>query len=93
VIAPSHQGLYRNSPLVIGGLLAAIALSVAGVAAAMLGATTGDELLPLVLAALGAFVSTSLVCMLPPGQAPGEGLIRKPDQAGLPRSPAACRRQ
>lgn len=146
--APTHQGLYRNTPLVAGGLLGAIALLVGGIAAAMQIATTGDELLPLILGTLGAFVLTFLICMLaalrrhrwtiepdavlieerplmpltgrrrtlrvpfgeiatlsnvqnaaddllalttreggrfvlPPGFAPGEGLIRRPDQEGL----------
>ena len=30
--APTHQGLYRNTPLVFGGLMGAIALLVAGIA-------------------------------------------------------------
>jgi len=146
--APTHQGLYRNTPLIFGGLLGGIALLIAGIAAAMLIATTGDELLPMILAALGVFVLTSVGCMLaalrqhrwtidtdavlieerplvpltgrrrvrrvlfggiaalsrvqnatdelltittrdserfvlPPGLAPGDGLIRLPDQAGL----------
>jgi hypothetical protein len=131
-------------------LLGAIALLIAGVAGAMQIATTGDELLPLVLGTLGAFVLVFVVCMLaalrrhrwtiepaavlieerplvpltgwrrtqrvpfgvivalsnmqnaaddlltlttrdgecfvlPPGLAPGEGLIRRPDQQGLAR--------
>jgi hypothetical protein len=61
--APSHQGLYRNSPLVLGGLLGSIAL-IAGVAVAMQIAATGDELLPLVLGTLAVFVLTFAVCML-----------------------------
>ncbi len=146
--APAHHGLYRNTPLVLGGLLGAIALLIGGVAAAMQVATTGDELLPLVFTALGAFVLTFAACMLaalrqhrwtidadavlieerplvpltgrrrirrvsfgaiaalssvqnaadelltittsdgerfvlPPGLAPGKGLIRLPDQEGL----------
>ena len=144
----THEGLYRNSPLVLGGLLGSIALLVAGVAAAMQIATTGDELLPLMFGALGVFVLSATACMLgalrrhrwtietrsvlieerplvpltgrrrarrvpfdeimslsnvqnatddlltlttrdgarfelPPGLAPGKGLIRTPDQAGL----------
>ena len=131
-----------------GGLLGAIALLIAGIAAAMQIATTGNQLLPLILGALGVFVLTFAVCMLaalrqhrwtidadvvlieerplvpltgwrrvrrvpfggiaalsnvqnatddllaittrdgerfllPPGLAPGPGLIRLPDQAGL----------
>ncbi len=146
--APTHQGLYRNTPLVAGGLLGAIALLIGGIAAALQIATTGDELLPLIFGTLGVFVLTFLVCMLaalrrhrwtiepaavlieerplvpltgrrrtrrvsfaeiaalsnvqnaaddllalitragerfvlPPGLAPGEGLIRRPDQEGL----------
>jgi hypothetical protein len=62
--APTHQGLYRNTPLVFGGLMGAIALLIAGIAAAMLVATTGNQLLPLVLGTLGLFVLTAAVCML-----------------------------
>lgn len=145
---PSHQGLYRNTPLILGGLLAAIALLIAGVALALQIATTGKELLPLIFGALGGFVVIFVAFMLaalrrhrwtvepdavrieerplvpltgrrrarrvafgdiatlsnvqngaedllalttrngerfmlPPGLAPGEGLIRKPDQQGL----------
>ena len=146
--SPAHQGLYRNTPLVLGGLLGSIALLICGVAAAMQIASTGDELLPLVFIALGAFVLTFVACklaalrrhrwiveadavrveerplvpltgtrrfwrvpfsdiaslslvqnsaddlltlttrngdrfVLPPGLAPGKGLIRQPDQAQL----------
>jgi len=146
--ALTHQGLYRNTPLAFGGLMGAIALLVAGIAAAMMIATTGDQLLPLVLGSLGLFVLIAVVCMLaalrrhrwtieadavlieerplvpltgrrrvrrvpftgiaalssvqnatddlltmttgdgerfalPPGLAPGEGLVRPPDQEGL----------
>jgi len=146
--APTHQGLYRNTPLAFGGLLGAIALLIAGIAGAMQIATTGDQLLPLVLGTLGLFVLTAAVCMLaalrrhrwtieadavlieerplvpltgrrrgrrvpftgiaalssvqnatddlltmttgdgerfalPPGLAPGDGLVRRPDQEGL----------
>lgn len=145
---PTHQALFRNTPLAFGGLMGAIALLVAGIAGAMLIATTGDQLLPLVLGTLGLFVLTAVVCMLaalrrhrwtieadavlveerplvpltgrrrvrrvpftaiaalssvqnatddlltmitrdgerfalPPGLAPGEGLVRRPDQEGL----------
>jgi hypothetical protein len=62
--ATTHQGLYRNTPLVLGGLLGSIALLVGGVAAAMHVATTGDELLPLVLGTLGVFVLAFAACML-----------------------------
>ena len=58
--APTHQGLYRNAPLLFGGLLGAIALLAAGIAAALHIATTGDELLPLVFGTLGLFVLTAL---------------------------------
>jgi hypothetical protein len=61
---PAHQGLYRNTPLVLGGLLGSIALLIGGVAAALQIASTGDELLPLLFTALGAFVATFTVCML-----------------------------
>jgi len=146
--AHTHQGLYRNTPLAFGGLMGAIALLIAGIAGAMLIATTGDQLLPLVLGTLGLFVLTAVVCMLaalrrhrwtieadavlieerplvpltgrrrvrrvpftgiaalssvqnatddlltmttgdgerfalPPGLAPGDGLVRRPDQEGL----------
>lgn len=146
--APTHQGLYRNTPLAFGGLMGAIALLIAGIAGAMQIATTGDQLLPLVLGTLGLFVLTAAVCMLaalrrhrwtieadavlieerplvpltgrrrvrrvpftgiaalssvqnatddlltmttrdgerfalPPGLAPGDGLVRRPDQEGL----------
>ena len=62
--AHTHQGLYRNTPLAFGGLMGAIALLIAGIAGAMLIATTGDQLLPLVLGTLGLFVLTAVVCML-----------------------------
>ena len=62
--AVTHQGLYRNTPLVLGGLLAAIAMLVGAIAVAMQVATTGDELLPLVLGALAAFVLGFAACML-----------------------------
>lgn len=61
---PTHQGVYRNTPLVLGGLLGAIALLIGGIAAAMKFATTGNELLPLVFAVLGAFVLAFAACML-----------------------------
>jgi hypothetical protein len=62
--APTHQGLYRNTPLAFGGLMGTIALLVAGIAAAIMIATTGDQLLPLVLGTLALFVLTAVVCML-----------------------------
>lgn len=62
--APAHHGLYRNTPLVLGGLLGAIAVLAGGIAAAMTIANTGDELLPLVFSALGAFVLISVASML-----------------------------
>ncbi len=144
----SHQGLYRNSALMLAGFLGAIALLIGGIAAALHVANTGDELVPLVFGTLGVFVLVVVVCMLmalrqhrwtieaqavlieerplvpltgrrrmrrvpfieiaglssvqnaaddlltltardgehfvlPPGLQPGQGLIRKPDQAGL----------
>ncbi|GEP53154.1 hypothetical protein RSO01_03200 [Reyranella soli] len=60
----SHQGLYRNSPLMFGGLLGAIALLIGGIAASMHVATTGDELLPLMFGTLGLFVLVFLVFLL-----------------------------
>ena len=145
---PTHQGLYRNTPLAVGGLMGAIALLIAGIAGAMQIAVTGDQLLPLVLGTLGLVVLTAVVSMLaalrqhrwtieadavlieerplvpltgrrrvrrvpfaaiaalssvqnatddlltmttgdgerfalPPGLAPGDGLVRRPDQEGL----------
>ena len=62
--APTHQALFRNTPLAFGGLMGAVALLVAGIAGAMLIATTGDQLLPLVLGTLGLFVLTAVGCML-----------------------------
>ncbi len=62
--ALTHHGLYRNAPLLIGGLLGSIALLAAGVAAALHIATTGDELLPLVFGTLGLFVLSAAVFML-----------------------------
>lgn len=61
--APSHQGLYRSSPLVLGGLLGSIALLIVGIAAGLLIATR-DQRLPLVLGMLGLFVLTFAVCGL-----------------------------
>ena len=60
----THHGLYRNTPLVLGGLLGAIALLICGIAAALQIASTGDELLPLIVAVLCAFVLTFTACML-----------------------------
>lgn len=62
--APSHQGLYRSTPLILGGLLGSIMLLVAGIAAAVLIPTTPAQRLPLVLGALGVFVLTFAVCAL-----------------------------
>src|SRR5688572_33406559 len=62
--APTHQGLYRNAPLVLGGLLGSIALLAAGIAGALHVATTGDEVMPLVFGTLGLFVLTFALCML-----------------------------
>ncbi|MCW5734248.1 MAG: hypothetical protein KIS73_08985 [Enhydrobacter sp.] len=60
----THDGLYRNTPLVLGGLLGALALLICGIAAAVHIASTGDELLPLLFAVLGAFVLMFIACML-----------------------------
>jgi hypothetical protein len=60
--ATSHDGLYRSSPLVLGGFLGSLGLLVAGIAAAALIATSPSQRLPLVLGALGAFVLTFAVC-------------------------------
>ena len=62
--APSHQGLYRSTPLVFGGLLGSIALLVVGIAAAVLIPASPSQRLPLVLGALGVFVLTFAVCAL-----------------------------
>jgi hypothetical protein len=61
--APSHQGLYRSSPLVFGGLLGSIVLLIAGIAAGLQIATRAQRL-PLVIAMLGVFVLTFAVCGL-----------------------------
>ena len=62
--ALTHRGLYRNSLLILGGLLGSVVLLVAGLAAAMRIATSGDQLLPWVGAALGIFVFAVGVCIL-----------------------------
>ena len=141
---PTHQGLYRNTPLILGGLLGAIALLIGGSWGAV-GCRHGDELLldishacaALTFAAcaaalrrhrwtidakavlieerprvpltgrrrgrrvpFGEIVALNRVqnaadellaittregerFVLPPGLAPGKGLIRLPDQAGI----------
>jgi hypothetical protein len=62
--ASSHQGLYRSSPLILGGLLGSIVLLIAGVAVAWQIATSPSQRLPLVLGVLGVFVLTFFVCGL-----------------------------
>ena len=59
--APSHEALYRSSPLVFGGLLGAIVLVVGGITAGLQVAPLPQRL-PLVLGMLGAFVLTFAVC-------------------------------
>jgi hypothetical protein len=61
--APSHQGLYRSSPLVFGGLLGSLLLLVGGIAGGLLVASR-EQRLPLVLGMMGAFVLTFAVCAL-----------------------------
>jgi hypothetical protein len=61
--ATSHQALYRSSPLILGGLLAALALAIAG-GAAGLQIVAHDRRLPLVLGMLGAFVLIFMACAL-----------------------------
>ena len=51
--APSHQALYRSAPLILGGLLAALALAIAG-GAIGLSIVARDQ--RLVLGLLGLFV-------------------------------------
>jgi len=59
--APSHEALYRNSPLAFGGLLGAIVLLVGGITAGLQIASPAQRL-PLVLIMLGVFVLTFAVC-------------------------------
>ena len=59
--SPSHQGLYRNAPLVLGGLLGSLGLSVAGTVAG-LQIDSREQRLPLVLGMLGLFVLIFAVC-------------------------------
>ena len=59
--APTHQALYRNLPLALGGLLGSIVLLVAGIAGVVLLAAR-DQRLPLVLGTLAAFVLIFAVC-------------------------------
>lgn len=61
--APTHQALYRSSPLVFGGLLAAIVLAVAG-GAAGLQIVPREQRLPLVVGMLGLFVLVFAACAL-----------------------------
>lgn len=61
--APSHQALYRSSPLVFGGLLGAIVLAVAG-GAAGLQIVPRDQRLALVVGMLGLFVLVFTACAL-----------------------------
>jgi hypothetical protein len=59
-----HESIYRNTALLLGGLMGAIALLVAAVAAALNLAANGDQLMHMVFAALGLFVLAFAVCML-----------------------------
>lgn len=61
--APSHQALYRSSPLVFGGLLGAIVLAVAG-GAAGLQIVPRDQRLALVVGMLGLFLVVFTACAL-----------------------------
>lgn len=61
--AGSHRALYRSSPLILGGLLAALALAIAG-GAAGLQIVARDQRLPLVLGMLGVFVLIFTACAL-----------------------------
>src|SRR5262245_49496850 len=61
--APSHHALYRNLPLVLGGLLASILLLFAAIAGALLVAAR-DQRLSLVIGALGVFVLAFALCAL-----------------------------
>lgn len=62
--AATHQALYRNTPLVLCGMLGAIVLLGFGVWAAILVAANGDQLMQLIFAALGLFVLVFIVSML-----------------------------
>jgi hypothetical protein len=61
--APSHQALYRSAPLILGGLLAALALAIAG-GAIGLSIVARDQRLALVLGLLGLFVLVFFACAL-----------------------------
>jgi hypothetical protein len=63
--APTHEGPYRNTPLILGGLLGAIAVLFGGTVLALQLASGGNELMHMLFATLGLFVLTFLVCMLP----------------------------
>jgi hypothetical protein len=62
--AATYESVYRNGPLLIGGLIGDLALLAGGVALALQIATTGDELLPLIFGTLAAFVLICVVCIL-----------------------------
>ncbi len=59
--APSHQAVYRSSPLILGGLLGAGALLAAGLVIG-LQVVAREQRLTLVIAVLGAFVLCFAVC-------------------------------
>ena len=62
--ADTHQALYHNTPLVLCGLLGAIALLGFCIWGAISIATNGDQLMTLMFASLGLFVLASVVCIL-----------------------------
>lgn len=59
-----HQALYRNTPLILGGFLLAIAVLIGGVAAAATLSADGDQLMQGVFLALGLFAFVFVLCML-----------------------------
>jgi hypothetical protein len=61
--ATSHQALHRSTPLILGGLLAALLLAIAG-GAIGLQIVARDQRLPLVLCMLGLFVLIFFTCGL-----------------------------
>lgn len=62
--ADTHQALYHNTPIVLCGLLGAIALLGFCVWGALLIAANGDQLMHLIFASLGLFVLVVVVSML-----------------------------
>jgi ABC-type enterochelin transport system permease subunit len=60
---PSHRGLYRSLPLVLGGLLGAALLLVAGLAG-VLPIAPREQRLALALGMLGGFVLIFALCAL-----------------------------